>query len=565
MSVLLAVFLLAAPAYDEEDIVDDDEEQDVASEPDTELEAPSVVRLDAPLKALSELRKEALAKKRYAFCHEERTLVVYESIEFCRVLGTQNAADCPAWETICKRLLAEKIEPETAYAIPHWIRWLLLVVLIAGVAALIARFLPERFFSRAPREGAEEPDATLIHEVIDEAHTRVETDVTRLLALAERAAAGGAFLEAIDHAYAALLRRLEWNRVITVTKDSTNGDYLREVSANAPDLRAPFRRIARELEHAHFAGEGADQERFSRVNAWVREALQQTTVAALLLALITLSGCFGPGPKETWPVGHGAFVDVLRGYGFDVHERLAPVESFDDVETLLLLPGTEISEAQWQALEERTADSRTCIVAMGGSYDWPTWFHAEQKAAHSDGILRARETELGKAGLRLKVPMQRAVVPTDEDFVSVIHDDASIYMLKHRTNCVVLFGDDALFTNVAMLDDSNLFVVTETLRFLGKRIDIMSEVTGISATNPAEIMSRARLLPVMLQLAAFLLILFFARGAHFGTPSEAPSAARRALSEHARAMGLLYAKARANEHAKAVLAAFRSRSWKRRI
>ncbi len=568
---LVVLMLFAAPALDdsgddapvetqEQEEEPEEEEQEAASQ-----EAPSVERLDAALKPLGELRKDALAKKRYAFCHEERTLVVYESIEFCRVLGTQNAVDCPAWEAVCKRLASEKQEPTKDYTAPAWLSWALLGILIVGLVALVFRFLPNRFLSPTPQQADEATQDAISYEQIDEAHTRVETDVTRLLALADEAAARGAFLDAIDHAYAALLRRLEWNRVITVTKDSTNGDYLREVSRHAPELRAPFRQITGEIEHAHFAGEGADEARFSRVSTWVREVLTRANTTALLLALLVLSACAGPGPRDTWPVGHGAFIDLLRGYGFDVHERLAPIESFDDIETLLLLPGTQLSEAQWKTLQERAADSRTCVVAMGGSYEWPEWFHAAQKGAHADGILRASEVAMGKAGLRLKVPMRFAVVPNDDDFVSVAHDDASIYLLKRRNSCVVLFGDDALFTNVAMLDDSNLFVVTETLRLLGKRIDIASELTGLSATNPAEIMSRARLLPALLQLAAFLLILFFARGAHFGTPSEPRPSSRRALSEHARAVGLLYAKAKANEHVKSVLAAFRSRSWKRRI
>ena len=44
----------------------------------------------------------------------------------------------------------------------------------------------------------------------------------------------------------------------------------------------------------------------------------------------------------------------------------------------------------------------------------------------------------------------------------------------------MLVADEALFTNVAMLDDVNLFVVTEFLCRFGKRLDIASELTGLS-------------------------------------------------------------------------------------
>lgn len=547
------------------DAADDDQQKPGADNAEP-ASKPNIPALQGPARPIAELRKEALAKKRYAFCHEERTLVPLDSLAYCKDIPPEAATLCPAWAKLCDRLKARMAERDESseVAMPAWLRWAFLTLLLVAIALVVAKVVKGSIGAKAD-DASEDGNASAVEALaIEDPNARVETDVARLLMLADKAAARGDFLEAIDHAYAALLRRLEWNQIVTVTKDSTNGDYLREISKNAPDLRQSFRRITREMEHAHFAGEGADKDRFTRVSDWVRQTLQQSVPAAALLLFLTLTACgLGPGSRETWPTGHGAVIEVLRGYGFEVRERLVAIESFDDVDTLLLLPGAELGAADWEKLEERTRTQKTCVVAAGGMSGWPAWMHTSMVEAHNDGPLRGPAKELGKS-LRLRLPITRALKPDDHDFTTLLHDDSQIYALYRSERCAVIFADEALFTNVALLEQNNTEALMEILRRLGKRTDIVSDLTGASATNPADVVSRAHMMPALLQLGLLLIVLFLARGAHFGTPTEPVAQARRALAEHARAMGLLYSKARAAVHARTVLDTYRSRPWKRR-
>jgi len=67
--------------------------------------------------------------------------------------------------------------------------------------------------------------------------------------------------------------------------------------------------------------------------------------------------------------------------------------------------------------------------------------------------------------------------------------------------------------------------------------------------NPLSSVSRGRLAPALAQLALVVLLFFVARGAHFGRPRDAVLSRRRAFAEHARAVGLQYARGRAARHA----------------
>ena len=70
-------------------------------------------------------------------------------------------------------------------------------------------------------------------------------------------------------------------------------------------------------------------------------------------------------------------------------------------------------------------------------------------------------------------------------------------------------------------------------------------VEGIVAQNPVTSVTRGRLAPAMLQLALAALVFFLYRGAHFGRPRAEATASRRAFVDHVRALGLVYARARA--------------------
>jgi hypothetical protein len=62
-------------------------------------------------------------------------------------------------------------------------------------------------------------------------------------------------------------------------------------------------------------------------------------------------------------------------------------------------------------------------------------------------------------------------------------------------------------------------------------------------------MRKARLTPVIAQLLALALLFLVWKGAHFGLPRDPPARNRRAFADHVRALGTIYARAKASEHA----------------
>ncbi len=110
---------------------------------------------------------------------------------------------------------------------------------------------------------------------------------------------------------------------------------------------------------------------------------------------------------------------------------------------------------------------------------------------------------------------------------------------------VVAFADDRLFCNAALLAPGNARFVTALLAERGDRVQFAGSVEGIVAQNPVTSVTRGRLAPAMLQLGLAALVFFLYRGAHFGRPRAETAANRRAFVDHVRALGLVYARARA--------------------
>jgi hypothetical protein len=100
-----------------------------------------------------------------------------------------------------------------------------------------------------------------------------------------------------------------------------------------------------------------------------------------------------------------------------------------------------------------------------------------------------------------------------------------------------------------LLVGDNARLLIELLRPGGKKLELANELTGLVSQNPVTSVQRGKLAPAMLQLALLILLFFVYKGAHFGRPIDPVPATRRAFSEHARALGLLYGRTRAGRHA----------------
>ncbi|MFO0554575.1 MAG: hypothetical protein U0271_39730, partial [Polyangiaceae bacterium] len=76
------------------------------------------------------------------------------------------------------------------------------------------------------------------------------------------------------------------------------------------------------------------------------------------------------------------------------------------------------------------------------------------------------------------------------------------------------------------------------------------------AKTPMNSLANANLVPIVAQLFALILLFIFFRGVRFGTPREPRTISRRAFSDHARALGMNYARAKAVEHSNGLFAAW---------
>src|SRR5262249_55257673 len=119
---------------------------------------------------------------------------------------------------------------------------------------------------------------------------------------------------------------------------------------------------------------------------------------------------------------------------------------------------------------------------------------------------------------------------------------------------VVVMADSYLVTNASLVVAENAAFLVDLMATLSQKPQFCDELTGASAPSPMASVARGKLAPLLAQLALLLLLYFVYRGAAFGTLRDPPATSRRSFAEHARALGLQYAKARAKRHAFAMYA-----------
>jgi hypothetical protein len=127
---------------------------------------------------------------------------------------------------------------------------------------------------------------------------------------------------------------------------------------------------------------------------------------------------------------------------------------------------------------------------------------------------------------------------------------------ERKPSRVVVLADDSLLRNASLLVADNAALLEALLRDGGTAVELVGDLAGLVAKNPVESVERGRLGPALLQLAAFLVLFFVCQGARFGRPVPEPRSERRAFVEHVRALGLHYARARAERVALAALGAY---------
>lgn len=560
-SVLLAAVVLAGPAR--------------ATTPDGAV-PPDAVGAAAEL---HQAVAASLAPRRFEFCHDSAYPLTKSEKRWCD-LGAGKHPACPTLAEACKReAMAQQLERDDSkpfsitlpdLGLPFKVLlWTLLAVgLLLLLFALIRQFLDHKhkdvLVTEAPASASAEAAAALARQV--------ETDVQRLLERARAEAAAGDYRAAIGTAYAALLRRLEGAGVVRVEPDQTNGDYLGMVRRERPALAPRMAEVVDSVEHAQFGHADITRDRFDGV--WLRvTGLLAERIGVLLLVLGLLLGGCGM-PRSDWdhsPSGRAAVLAFLGKRAFTLRERLSSLGKLGEGAEgdgrgaqLLLLPGAEVTDPDWQALKRWLDGGERSLVIAGGNRKLPDWIgmRIALEPVPATQPIRPSDADLKRWGALVARSPSDARLVCEPDSEPLLVRGGAPYAAQRwfgddeDGSRVLLIADDLLLRNASLLVADNAAVLDALLRDGGSIIEWAGDLTGRVASNPVESVQRGRLGPALLQLTAFLLLFFVAKGARFGRPTQVARTRRRELGEHVRALGLHYARARADRHALGALGGY---------
>jgi hypothetical protein len=526
----------------------------------------------APVAAAQAVR-EVFRRPQFQFCHEPDYPLTAAEKEWCRLGAADNRQVCPSLAQVCSNQAnARQLElrEPISISLPELglpLRVLVWILLGIGLAFLILA-LVRHFSDRKPSEEVASPKEAPSAEDAAAAARQVETDVERLLAQARAEAAAGDYRAAIGAAYAALLRRLEGAGWVQVQPDLTNGDYLRKVKTARPAMVGPMAEVVDAVELAQFGQEVPTRDRFDGVWSRVTSLLAQRLGLLLIFGSLLSGGACGR-PRADWehsPSGRAGVIAYLGKRGFDVRERLLAVAKIGDskAHALVLLPGAHLTDEEWRAVLKWLLEGAHSLLIAGGSHTLPAWARAQVVEGHLAGSEPIAATEVSSArwgALTIRVPGGNYLVAKAADEI-VLRRGQRAYAVEHWLAAahedddetaqgarVVVIADDFLFRNASLLLADNALALEHLLRDGGTSVELAGDLTGLVASNPVESVKRGRLGPAMLQLGAFLVIFLVGRGARFGRPVRTEVVRRRDFAEHVRALGLHYARARAERHA----------------
>jgi hypothetical protein len=515
--------------------------------------------------------RRILSESRYKFCHDEKYPLTHFEAAWCPHVGASNER-CPALPLACaagatypdpeSRRLGDRSLDRTPSR-SHWFDWdvslphfgglarlLVWALILGGVITIVMAILKHAVGQKQDVSGAPAPQqATAAAPAL--AVAEIETDVARLLELARAAGARAEFARAIDHAYAALLRRLDGEGLIRIHPWRTNGDYVADLRPR-PQLRSNVRNIVRDVERTQFGAEPPTAAAFESVLDRVVPIATRSLLSIVLLCSL-VSCADRRGAASDSPSGSSAVVQMLSQLGFKVKHRLRSLDKLDDSDkVLVLLTGAELPDSTRAHVVEWLDAGGTLIVASGEpvvpELKW-SW-----GASEGDVVLSAQP---GSA-IRAVAPGNTIVRWSEPGAVQLLARGTDTYALEatHGEGTLVALADDYLLTNGALPVSGNAAVLVALLRAFGTDIEIADAMTGAAAQNPVTSVARGKLAPLLVQLGFVLLLFFVYKGAAFGQLREPPGASRRSFVEHVRALGLLYAKAHADRHAVALYSAY---------
>jgi hypothetical protein len=558
------------------------------------------------------------AHERYYFCAADTSYEpMPEDRRWCELAANYDTSRCPGFARVCGRPLPrsegqwsepgasaeekrdgtgdvnrsayEEKEPEPA-SLPDLggfakvLMWLLLIGLAVGVIVVIVRNRVRDHDDDSPTPEPETNAAESLVAARVEALRVVETDVQRLLARADAAAQRGDHATAIADVYAALLRRLEGARLISLDRWKTNGDYIHALRSR-PSLRDEVREIVREVEQVQFGTSPAVPERYADIRAAVLAIVGRTAlVFALALGFGAHTACDPPeeaSPREppagaalaglgTGPSDKRALGELLLAFDIQAEHRWRDIEQLAQTDgAIMLLDGVELSDTDWRRLLAWVEhDGGVLIIATGA--DFPREIGIDYTPAPELAISLVAESSMYVfEGLDCVAPPGRAlakrndvapmassilarrIVSLSTWFGSEQEEQRRPYVMRRPLGegNIFVFAESDMLTNAGLLVGDNGACLVNLLRSADiEAVEFVDMYTGAGADNPFESVREAKLGALFLQILLFLALLYAMVGLPFARLRDPPEQRRRAFVEHIRTLGQRYAQARAARH-----------------
>ena len=481
--------------------------------------------------------------------------------------------------------------------------WLLVFAAIVAIAVPVVRALLRRRRDKSlsdplPKTEKAAPAGTVSDFI-------AVSDAELLLRSADDHARSGKLDVALQLYLTASLRALDKRGAIRVSRDRTNGEYVR--ACKEEPARAPLREIVREVDRVQFGGVQATQASVSaaatRATSVVRMTATFTMAAMMLLALPFVGACdssFGKAAPRSNPAGDEMFLDLLARQGVSATKLGGALSSLPmpvageprktvvvDVERTSLDDDTRAHLMRW-------VEAGGALVLAGRAAEWPKELHAEDARAASsetEVIVRARLPSLAEddasmdgddavyiARARAKVVVRRATRWTPPPEVPAFFAEANanpaygagsdVYagMKKIGKGVVLGVATDELFTNVGLARAGNAEAMLALIAILDPtsceddecvegvnakwKVELALPEDGVTPpSNPIAGMARAGLGLGMWHALAAAIVLFLAVGIRLARPRPEGPPKRRAFTEHLEATGALYARTHVATHA----------------
>ncbi len=463
------------------------------------------------------------------------------------------------------------------------------VWVFVGAAALLLLVAIARAVSRARRDHALADLDPKPAPGPDAAAPDVPADLAddALLRRAEWHAHRGDNAIALQLYLAASLRALDRRGALRVSKDRTNGEYVR--SCTEAGAVPSLREIVRDVDCVQFGHEEATPQRVSRA-ARLAEAIVRASLTVLVVVFAALLGaCGGADDPCTRPVRAGddpAGMEILQAL---LHKQGIITQPLDrSLASLPLLrpgdpPAAVLVDSETTDLDEETEAHLVSWVEAGGILvlaGSPSTFPAALGAS-SGGANDVRE-------VNVRMPAdedqddddETPAAPRPEDVAArgMLARNATLHFADASARTVAWFPEgaayaetrdmgsgtvlglasDDLLTNAGLAHPGNAAATVALLSNVPlTHLWIAQKDDGVAPpASPIAALMRAGLGLGLAHGVGFIVILFLAAGVRMARPKPASPPPRRAFAQHVEAVGGLYARAGSAAHALVAYARF---------